>query len=78
METFYLNRKEAAMIKPMFGYRPKPRKFNYPFRHHDPEKEKSRRERLQIKRNHKKYHQGRSVLMYALGLSLVIYIMYLL
>ncbi|SHF42482.1 hypothetical protein SAMN05443144_108142 [Fodinibius roseus] len=66
------------MITPMFGHRPKPRKFNYQFRHHDPEKEKSRRERLRIERKHKKYHQGRSVMLYALGLSLVLYIMYLL
>lgn len=66
------------MIKPMFGHRPRPKKFKYPFRHHDPEKEKSRKERIKIQRSHKKYHQGRSVLMYALGLSLVIYIMYLL
>jgi hypothetical protein len=66
------------MIKPMFGHRPKPRKFNYPFRHHNPEDEKSRKERMKIERNHKKYHQGRSVIMYALGLSLILYIMYIL
>jgi len=66
------------MFKPMFGYRPKTKKFDYQFRYHDPEKEKSRRERLKIRRNHKKYHQGRSVMMYALGLSLVLYIMYIL
>lgn len=66
------------MIKPMFGYRPKNKKFKYKYRYYDPEKEMSRRERIKIRRPHKKYHQGRSVMMYALGLSLVIYIMYLL
>lgn len=66
------------MIKPMFGYRPKNRKFKYQFRYYDPEKEMSRRERIKIRRTRKKYHQGRSVMLYALGLVLVIYIMYLL
>lgn len=66
------------MIKPMFGHRPKNKKFNYQYRYYDPEKEQSRRERIKIRRQHKKYHQGRSVLIYALGLALVIYIMYLL
>lgn len=66
------------MIKPMFGHRPNPKKFDYPFRYYDPEQDKDRRERLKIRRTRKKYHQGRSVLMYALGLSLVLYIMYLL
>lgn len=66
------------MIKPMFGYRPKNKKFKYQYRYYDPEKEMTRRERIEIRRPHKKYHQGRSVMMYALGLALVIYIMYLL
>lgn len=66
------------MITPMFGNRKKPRKFNYQFQHHNPEDDKSREERIAFKRNHRKYHQGRSVMLYALGLSLVIYIMYLL
>lgn len=66
------------MIKPMFGHRPKPKKFNYKFQHHDPKEDERRKQRIKIRRSHKKYHQGRSVLMYALGLALVIYIMYLL
>lgn len=62
----------------MFGYRPKNKKFKYQYRYYDPEKEMNRRERIKIRRTRKKYHQGRSVLLYALGLCMVIYIMYLL
>ena len=51
------------MLKPMFGHRPKNKKFNYKFRYYDP-----------IERKHRKSHQGRSVLLYALGLALVVWI----
>lgn len=66
------------MIKPMFGHHRKPRKFNYEYRYYDPKKDERRRQRIKIERKHTKYHQGKSVLLYALGLALVIYIMYLL
>ena len=66
------------MIKGMFGYRPKNKKFKYQYRYYDPNKEMNRRERIKIRRTRKKYHQGRSVLLYAVGLSLVIYTIYLL
>jgi len=66
------------MIKPMFGHRPKPRKFNYEYRYYDPKEDERRRRRIKIERKHAKYHQGKSVLLYALGLSLVIYLMYVL
>jgi hypothetical protein len=69
---------EAVIMKGMFSYRPKNKKFKYQYRYYNPEKEMSRRERIKIRRTHKKYHQGRSVMLYALGLALVIYIMYLL
>ncbi|PAU93894.1 hypothetical protein CK503_09485 [Aliifodinibius salipaludis] len=69
---------EAVMIRGMFSYRAKNKKFKYQYRYYDPEKEMDRRERIKIRRTRKKYHQGRSVMMYAVGLSLVIYIMYLL
>lgn len=62
------------MIKPMFGHRPKPKKFDYQFRYHDPKKEERRRRRIKIERPHRKNHQGRSILLYALGLALVVYI----
>lgn len=63
------------MIKPMFGHRPTPKKFKMRFQHYDPRKDERKEQRIKIKRNHKKYHQGRSVFMYALGLALVIYLM---
>jgi len=62
----------------MFGHRPKPRKFNYEYRYYDPKEDERRRRRIKIERKHAKYHQGKSVLLYALGLSLVIYLMYVL
>jgi len=62
------------MIKPMFGHRPRPKKFDYPFRHYDPEEEKRENRRIKIERKHKKYHQGRSITLYALGLAIVVYI----
>lgn len=63
------------MIKPMFGHRPKPKRFNFQFQHHDPKEEERKRQRIKIERSHKKSHQGRSVIMYALLLSMVLYIM---
>lgn len=62
------------MIRPMFGHRPKPKRFNYEFRYYDPKKDERRKQRIKIRRSHKKYHQGRSVLMYALGLAFVVYL----
>lgn len=62
------------MIKPMFGHTPNPKRFNYEFRYHDPEEEDRKKRRIKIKRSHKKYHQGRSISMYALGLALVVYV----
>lgn len=62
------------MIKPMFGHRPKPRKFNYEFRYHDPKKEERRRRRIKIKRPYKKTHQGRSIILLTLTLAFVVYI----
>lgn len=62
------------MIKPMFGHRPKPRKFEYQFRYYNPEEEKRKKRRIKIERKHKKYHQGRSVLLYAVGLAIVVWI----
>jgi len=47
------------MLKPMFGHRPKPRKFNMPTRYYDPEEEE---------------RQGSKVIAYALALALVVYI----
>lgn len=64
------------MIKPMFGHQPKPKKFDYPFQHYDPEKEERKKRRIKIERPHKKHHQGRSIFLYAVGLGIVVYIIY--
>jgi len=64
-------------MKSIFGHRAKHKKFNYKYRYYDPEKDKTRRERLKIERSHKKYHHKRSVLLYALGLALVVYLIYI-
>lgn len=66
------------MIKPMFGHRPKPKKFDYPFRYYDPEKEERKKRRIKIERPHRKHHQGRSIILYSLGLAMVVYVIYLL
>ncbi len=62
------------MIKPMFGHRPKNKKFEYKFRYYDPKEAERKKRRIKIERKHRKSHQGRSVLMYALGLALVVWI----
>jgi hypothetical protein len=67
------------MLKPMFGHRPKPRKFDMPLRYYNPEKEESRKERIRIKtRSRRKDKQGTRVLIYAGLLFFVVWIMSLL
>ncbi len=62
------------MLKSMFGHRPKPKKFEYQYRYYDPKEEERRKRRIKIKRPHKKHHQGRSVILYALGLAFVVWL----
>ena len=62
------------MLKSMFGHRPKNKKFEYQFRYYDPKKEERKRRRIKIERPHKKHHQGRSVLLYALILSFIVWL----
>lgn len=62
------------MIKPMFGHRPKPKKFEYQFRYYDPEEDERKKRRIKIERPHKKHHQGKSILLYALGLAFVVWL----
>lgn len=64
------------MITPMFGHRPKPKKFKMRFQHYDPKEDERKEQRIKIKRSHKKYHQGRSVIMFALGIAIVFYLMF--
>ncbi|MEX0593615.1 MAG: hypothetical protein WD115_02475 [Balneolaceae bacterium] len=62
------------MIKPMFGHRPKPKRFELPLRYHNPEKELPRSERIRIERPDRARHEGqpRRVLVYA-GLLLFVF-----
>lgn len=65
------------MIRPMFGFRPKPKKFDLPFRYYDPEKDEQEKRRNRIKfqtHNRVKPKQGLRVVFLALFLSLVVYI----
>lgn len=67
------------MIRPMFGYRPKIRKFNLPFQHHDPEQEEreNNRRKRRIKfqtHNRVQPKQNVKVLGLALLLALVVYL----
>ncbi len=63
----------------MFGYRPKPKKFELPFRYYDPEKEEREKHRVQRRlkfetHNRIKPKQNIRVLLLALFLSLVVYL----
>ncbi|HEX6983469.1 MAG TPA: hypothetical protein VF181_11990 [Balneolaceae bacterium] len=46
------------------------------FQHYDPKEDERKEQRIKIKRSHKKYHQGRSVIMFALGIAIVFYLMF--
>jgi len=37
------------MIRPMFGFRPKPKKFDYQYRYYDPEKDEREKRKKRIK-----------------------------
>ena len=37
------------MLKPMFGYRAKYRKFDYPFRYYDPKEDERKKRRIKFK-----------------------------
>lgn len=65
------------MLKPMFGYRPKPKQFDYTFRYYDPDKDEREQRRKRIKfqtHNRVQPKQGLRVIILALLLSLVVYI----
>lgn len=65
------------MIRPMFGHRPKPRKFDMPTRYYDPKKEERKHKRIRIKTNGRRRDRAQNtrILLYAAGLGIVIYIM---
>ncbi len=63
------------MIRPMFGHRAKPKKFEIPLRYYDPKEDEKRRQRLRIKTNRKRHRsQNIRIMIYALGLGLVVWI----
>lgn len=67
------------MIRPMMGRRAKPKKFDMPLRHYNPEEENKRRQRIQFKtKSRREDSQGFRVLAYAIGLGIVIWVITLL
>lgn len=63
------------MVKPMFGHRPKPKKFDIPLRYYDPKEDEKRKRRIRIERKRKRPRQGLKIVMYALGLAFVVWLM---
>lgn len=63
------------MIRPMFGHRPKPRKFNMPLRYYNPEEDEKKKRRIRIKTQRRKDRYGTKIFLYAAGLTLVLLIM---
>lgn len=67
----------SVMIRPMFGHRAKPRKFEIPLRYYDPKEDEKRKSRIRLKSNfNRNRHRSQNirVIVYALGLALVIWI----
>ena len=62
------------MIKPMFGYRPKSKEFNYQPRYYDPKKEERNRRRIRFTRKRAKDRQTLRVLVYAAILAFIVWI----
>ncbi len=63
------------MIRPMFGHRAKPKKFDLPLRYHDPKKDEKRRQRIKFKSNRNRNRtQNIRIIVMALGLALVIWV----
>lgn len=65
------------MIRPMFGHRPKPRKFDMPTRYYNPKEDEKRQKRIHIKMNSRRRDRAQNtrILMFAVGLGIVIYLM---
>lgn len=65
------------MIKPMFGHRPKPKKFDLPFRYYNPEEDEKENRRKRIKfetHTRRRPAQFTRVVFFALLLALVVYL----
>jgi len=63
------------MIRPMFGHRSKPKKFDMPLRYYDPKEDEKRKQRIRINTKHNRHRaQNIRVAIYALGLALIIWV----
>lgn len=65
------------MLKPMFGHRPKPKKFDMPLRYYDPKEDEKRKERIRIqsKTSRNRYRaQNMRVVSYTLVLGVIIWV----
>ena len=66
---------EFVMLRPMFGYRPKAKRFEYQFRYHDPKEEEKRKRRIRIQtHNRRKPKQVQKVFGLAALLFMVVWI----
>lgn len=63
-------------FKSMFGHQPDPKKFEYTYRYYDPKKEERAKRRIKIERPYRKTHQGKSIVLYALCLSFVVWLIW--
>ncbi|MEX1063281.1 MAG: hypothetical protein WEC12_06735 [Balneolaceae bacterium] len=60
------------MLKPMFGRRPKPKKFDLPLRYYDPKEDEKNKDRIRFQsKTRRPDRQGTKVMLYA-GLLLFI------
>lgn len=66
------------MIKPMFGHRPKNRKFNMPLRYYNPEEDEKRKKRIRIGVRRRKDRYAGRLFVYIVGLCIVVWIISLL
>ncbi|MDZ7773886.1 MAG: hypothetical protein U5K31_14265 [Balneolaceae bacterium] len=63
-------------FRSMFGHQPKPKRFDYEYRYYDPKQEEREKRRIKIDRPYKKTHQGKSIVLYAICLSFVVWLIY--
>jgi len=65
------------MLRPMFGFRPKPKKFDYQYRYYDPKKDEREKRKQRIKfetHNRRKPKQFTRVVFYAVLLGIIVYL----
>lgn len=65
------------MLRPMFGHRPKIKKFDMPLRYYDPKEDEKRKQRIRIQSNtnRDRYRaQNMRVVTYTLVLGVIIWV----